>query len=147
MKSCSIACSSCLFLLNCIFHISLLAEVTEEISRVCMVKIESTNPLCQEKGAQHCISPPLPSIPGKSTLEQVTPVTVKQEKSEEETRCSSCCLDSFKIEEFSLECMSGVQSKMLEQWKPEVQNIQSQDSDTQLSGTGLEQGKRESFVS
>ncbi|XP_030594525.1 zinc finger protein 287-like [Archocentrus centrarchus] len=119
-------------------------EVTEEISQVCMVKIESMNPVCQDQGAQQCISPPLPSILGKSTLEQVT---VKQERPEEETHGSSCCLDSFKMEDFSLECMSGVQSKMLEEWKPEVPNIQSQDSNTQLSSTGRDQARSQNPTS
>lgn len=108
-----------------------------------MVKIERMNPVCPNQGAQDGISPPLPSILGKSTREPVTRVTVKQEKPEEETHGSSCCLDSFKVEDFSLECISGVQSKMLEEWKPEVQNIQSQDSNSQLSSAGLDQGKSE----
>lgn len=108
-----------------------------------MVKIERMNPVCPNQAAQDGISPPLPSILGKSTREPVTQVTVKQEKPEEETHGSSCCLDSFKVEDFSLECISGVQSKMLEEWKPEVQNIQSQDSNSQLSSAGLDQGKSE----
>ncbi|XP_013119900.1 zinc finger protein 184 isoform X2 [Oreochromis niloticus] len=114
-------------------------EVTEEISHVCMVKIERMNPVCPNQGAQDGISPPLSSILGKSIQEPVTQVTVKQEKPEEETHGSSCCLDSFKVEDFSLECISGVQSKMLEEWKPEVPNIQSQDSNSQLSSAGLDQ--------
>ncbi|XP_023131042.2 zinc finger protein 184-like isoform X2 [Amphiprion ocellaris] len=109
-------------------------EVTEGISHICAVKLESMNPTCQEPGVHNCNSPPLPSINSKSTLEQVT---VKQENSEDERNGSSCCLDSIKVEDFSLECISAVQSKMLEEWNPEVLDIQ--DPNTQLSNTGLEQ--------
>uniref|UniRef100_A0A3Q1GBF4 Zinc finger protein 287-like n=1 Tax=Acanthochromis polyacanthus TaxID=80966 RepID=A0A3Q1GBF4_9TELE len=107
-------------------------EVTEDISHVCAVKLESMNPTCEEPGVHNCDSPPLPSI-NKSTLEQVT---IKQENAEDDRNGSSCCLDSIKVEDFSLECMSAVQSKMLEEWNPEVLDIP--DPNAQLSTAGLE---------
>lgn len=95
---------------------SVFSSVTAEPSRVCVVKVEQMNP-------------PHAAING--TLEQVI---VKQERLEDEEEVemdgSSCCLD------FTLERMSVVQSKMLEDWKPDVLDIQSQDSNTQ--------GKRQS---
>ncbi|XP_071360396.1 uncharacterized protein [Trachinotus anak] len=112
-------------------------EVTGEISRVCVVKIESIHQLCEQSAAQGHHSVPLPSTDENSTLDQVT---VKQEKPEDEERdASACCIDSIKVEDFSLECMSAVQSKMMEEWEPEVPDAQSQDSNTQLSCTRLAQ--------
>ncbi|XP_044046222.1 zinc finger protein 8 [Siniperca chuatsi] len=113
---------------------ALIKEVSEEISRVCVMRVESINQPCRELAVQDPDSPPLPSGDNKSTLDQVT---VKQEKPEEERDGSVCCLDLIKVEDFSPECMSAVQSKMLEEWKPEVLDIQSQDSNTPLSCTGL----------
>lgn len=119
--------------------ISLFTEVSEEMSRVCVVRIESINhKTCRDLAAQDRGSPPLPSGDDAFTLEQVT---VKQEKPEEERDGSVCCLDSIKVEDFSPECMSAAQSKMLEEWKPEELDIQSQDSNTPLSCIGLAQGK------
>lgn len=115
----------------------LLTEVSEDISRVCVVRVESINQPNRNLAAQRRNSPPLPN--GDDILEQLT---VKQEKPEEESDDPACCLDSIKLEDFSPECMSAVQSNMLEEWKPEVLDIQSQDSDT-LSCTGLTQGKKE----
>lgn len=114
--------------------IFLFAEVSEETSRVCVVRVENINQPCRDRD-----SPPLPSGDDKPALLQVT---VKQERPEEERDGSACCLDSIKVEDFSPDCMSAVQSKMLEEWKPEVLDIQSQDSNTPLSCTGLAQGKK-----
>lgn len=120
--------------------ILLCTDVTEEISRGCVVKVESINQPRQDSTAQDHHLAPL-SNTDKSTLEQVT---VKQEKPEEEERDgSACCLDSIKVEDFSLECMSAVQSKMLEEWEPEVPDTQSQDPNTPLSCTRPAQGKKE----
>ncbi|XP_008294474.1 zinc finger protein 2-like [Stegastes partitus] len=109
-------------------------EVTEDILHTCAVKVESMTLPCQHPQAQDCNSPPLPSVDNKSTLEQVT---VKQEKPEDERDGSSCCLDSIKVEDFSLECMSAAQSKMLEEWNPEVPDIQ--DPNARLCSAGLDQ--------
>lgn len=122
--------------------IFLFADVTEEISPACVVKVESINQPCQDLAAQHHCSPPLPNSDDEFTTEQVT---VKQEKPEEERSGSACCLDSIKVEDFSPECMSTVQSTMLEEWRPEVQNIHRQDLNTQHqpAGTRPTQGKME----
>ncbi|XP_022611231.1 zinc finger protein 454-like [Seriola dumerili] len=110
-------------------------EVTKEISRVCVVKLENINQPCQDSTAQGHQSAPLPNT--ESTLEQVT---VKQEMPEDEERdASAWCLDSIKVEDYSLDCMSAVQSKMLEEWETEVLDTRSQDSNTQLSSTSLVQ--------
>ncbi|XP_040892448.1 zinc finger protein 79 [Toxotes jaculatrix] len=110
-------------------------EVTEEISRVCVVKVESITWPCQDSTAQDLHVAPLPCTDDKSILEQVA---VKQEKPEEEERDgSACCLESIKVEDFSVGSMSEVQTKMLEEWEPEVLDTQSQDPDTQLSCTRL----------
>ncbi|XP_028263187.1 zinc finger protein 287-like [Parambassis ranga] len=106
-------------------------EQTKEPTRVCVVKVQQRNPPCPDPGAQRCHPPPShAAING--TLEQVA---VKQERLEDEEEVemdgSSCCLDSIKMEDFSFERMSVVQSKMLEDWKPDVLDIQSQDSNTQ----------------
>ncbi|XP_040000877.1 zinc finger protein 263 [Xiphias gladius] len=113
--------------------------VTKEDSCLCAVKVEITNQQCQDSKAPDQHLAPLPSTDDKSTLETVT---VKQEKpvEEEERDGSVCCLDSIKVEDFSLDCMSAVQSKMLEGWEPEVSNAQSQDPNTPLSCTSLAQG-------
>ncbi|XP_039669704.1 zinc finger protein 135 [Perca fluviatilis] len=116
-------------------------EAGKEISRVCMVSVESINPPCLGLAVQDRDSPPLPSGDDKSTFGHVM---VKQEKPEEEGDDSACCLDSLKMEDFSPEdfspeCMSAVQSKMLDEWKPEVLDIQSQDSNAPLSCSRLAQ--------
>ncbi|XP_062292421.1 zinc finger protein 709 [Scomber scombrus] len=118
--------------------VALTKDVTEELSPVCVMKVENFNHPCQDLAAQHCHSPPLPNTNDKFPTEQVS---VKQEKPEEERGVggSSCCLDSIKVEDFSPECMSAVQSSMLEEWKPEVQNIHCPDPNTQLSCTRLAQ--------
>ncbi|XP_037616973.1 zinc finger protein 79 [Sebastes umbrosus] len=92
-------------------------EVSEGISRMCVVRVERINQPCQQLAAQDRNSPPLPS-------------TVKQEEED-----SACYLDSIKVEDFSPDCMSAVQSKMLEEWKPEALDMQIQDSDAALSCT------------
>ncbi|XP_047434961.1 zinc finger protein 287-like [Mugil cephalus] len=110
-------------------------DITEEISHACVVKVEGMNPLYQDLGDEECGSPQLPNTDAKSTLERVT---VKQEKSEEESNVSSCCLES-KVEDFSLECVSAVQFKMLEEWKTEEADVQSPDPSAQLSNAGMDQ--------
>lgn len=107
---------------------------------MCVVRVESINQTRRDVAAQDRHSPPLPSGDDTLALKQVT---VKQEKPEEERDGPACCLDSIKVEDFSPECMSAAQSKMLEEWKPEELDIQSQDSNTPLSCTGLAQGKEE----
>lgn len=114
-------------------------DVGDEMSRVCVVRAGSINQPRRDLAPPDQDSPLLPSEEDKPTLEQVT---VKQEKPEEETDGSACCLDSIKVEDFSPECMLAVQSKMLEEWKPEVPDIHSQDSITPLSCSGLAQGKK-----
>lgn len=125
--------------------IFLFTAVTKEDSCLCAVKVEITNQQCQDSKAPDQHLAPLPSTDDKSTLETVT---VKQEKpvEEEERDGSVCCLDSIKVEDFSLDCMSAVQSKMLEGWEPEVSNAQSQDPNTPLSCTSLAQGKEQHSV-
>ncbi|XP_020491553.2 zinc finger protein 529 [Labrus bergylta] len=103
-------------------------EIREEESRVCMERLESIHQTCRDLEAQVSVSPQLPCRGDRSTLGQFR---VKQETPEEEEEDGSdCFLDSIKVEDFSPECMSAVQSKMLEEWKPEVLDDQGQDSDT-----------------
>ncbi|XP_036966439.1 zinc finger and SCAN domain-containing protein 12-like [Acanthopagrus latus] len=123
-KGCDVACDA------------LTIEVSEAMSRVCVVRVESMNQPCRELTAQDRSSPPLPSSDDETTLGQVT---VKQEKPEEETDGSACCLESIKVEDFSPECMLAVHSKMMEEWKQDVLDSQEQDSDSPLSCTGLPQ--------
>ncbi|XP_035515714.1 zinc finger protein with KRAB and SCAN domains 3-like [Morone saxatilis] len=111
---------------------ALAIEVSEEMSRVCVMMVENIDQPCRDLAAQARDSPLLPC--GDDSLEQVT---VKQEKPEEDRNGSACCLDSIKVEDFSPECMSAVQSKMLEEWKPELLDILSQDSNSPLSSTML----------
>ncbi|XP_042341631.1 zinc finger protein 263 [Plectropomus leopardus] len=115
---------------------ALIEEASVETSRVCGVRVESVNQPCRDLASQDCDSPPLPSGDDESILRQVT---VKQEKPEDEGEDSACCLDSIKVEDFSPECMSAVQSEMLEEWKPEVLDNQGQDSNAPLSCTRLAQ--------
>lgn len=115
-------------------------EASEENSIVCVVRVESINQPCRDLAGQERHSPPPPSEDEEFTSKQVT---VKQERQEEEEDDLACCLDSIKVEDFSPECMSAAQSKMLEEWKPEVLDIQSQDSSGPLSCTRLAQGKME----
>ncbi|XP_074521585.1 uncharacterized protein LOC141787195 [Halichoeres trimaculatus] len=102
------------------------AEASEETSGVYALRADSNEPASQD----HHYSPPHPCRDHKSTVEQIR---IKQETSEEERDGSSCILDSIKVEDFSPECMSVVQSKMLEEWKPEVPHNQSEDSDAGLT--------------
>ncbi|KAG7223771.1 hypothetical protein INR49_026453 [Caranx melampygus] len=112
-------------------------DVTEEVSRVCVVKVESIHQSCQEESSvqgHHSAAPT--TTDERSTSEQVI---VKQETPEDEQwDASACCLDSIKVEDFSLDCMSAIQSKMSE-WEPELPGTQSQDSNIQVSCTRLVQ--------
>ncbi|KAM9363621.1 uncharacterized protein ABDE67_018239 [Symphorus nematophorus] len=115
---------------------ALTLEVSEEMSRVCVVRVESINQPCEDLPAKDRNSPPPPSGDDQTILEKVT---VKQEKPEEERDGSACCLDSIKVEDFGPACMLAVQPNMLGEWKPEVLDIQNQDSNTPLSCSGLPQ--------
>ena len=119
--------------------IFLFAEVSEAMSRVCVVQVESMNQACRDLTAQDRSSPPLPISVDNATLGHFT---VKQEKPEEETDGSACCLESIKVEDFSPECMLAVHSKSMEEWKHEVLDNQEQDSDSPLSFTGPQGEKR-----
>ncbi|XP_026159520.1 gastrula zinc finger protein XlCGF48.2 isoform X1 [Mastacembelus armatus] len=110
-------------------------EATEEISRVCVVKVESISQPCQDLTAQDHHPPPCPSADNEPTLERVT---IKEERNG-----SACCSDSIKVEDFGPDCMSAVQSKMLEEWKSKVPDIQSQHPNTGLSCARLVEGKKE----
>ncbi|XP_026216664.1 zinc finger protein 829-like isoform X2 [Anabas testudineus] len=105
-------------------------ELLQQISRVCVVKVENISWPCQDPAAQDHNSPPLLSADEPATEH----VTVKQEGPEEDS-----CLDSIKVEELNLEGISAVQSKLLEQWKPEVLDLQRQDPNTEVSCTRLAQ--------
>lgn len=113
--------------------VSLLTEDSEEVSRVCVVRVEGVTQPRQDD------SPPLPSENDRSTLVQVT---VKQEKPEDDAHGSAPCLGSIKVEHINSECLFAAQSKMLVDWKPEALDIQSQDSGSPLQYSGLAQGKR-----
>ncbi|XP_070684581.1 uncharacterized protein [Pempheris klunzingeri] len=118
-------------------HVSDAASEAEE-NNGCAVAFDA---LTKEVGEMSCAAqgsdaPPLPSRDDEFSLQQVA---VKQERPEEQRDGSACCLDSIKVENFSLECISAVQSKMLEEWKPEVLDTQSQDSNTPLSCSALTQ--------
>ncbi|XP_071782175.2 uncharacterized protein LOC139932336 [Centroberyx gerrardi] len=60
----------------------------------------------------------------RSTLERVT---VKEERPVEAGDGPACCFDSMGVEDFGPESLSLVQSKMLEEWKPELLDIESQE--------------------
>lgn len=116
--------------------------MAEENSPVCVVKVESVacQQSCQGSAVEGNQSAAPTSTDEISTSEQQ--VTVKQETPEDEQwDASACCLDSIKVEDFTLDCMSAVQSKMSE-WEPEVPDTLSQDSNTQVSCSMLVQGKR-----
>lgn len=123
------SCAQCLY--SVIF---LSTELLQQISRVCVVKVENISWPCQDPAAQDHNSPPLLSADEPATEH----VTVKQEDPEEDS-----CLDSIKVEELNLEGISAVQSKLLEQWKPEVLDLQRQDPNTEVSCTRLAQGKKQ----
>lgn len=122
--------------------IFLFTEVGEEIARPSEVRTEGTNQLCNELAAQECDLPTFPNRSGGSIVKQFT---VKQEEPDEGDD-SACCLDSIKVEDFSPECMTAVQSKVLEEWKPEMLDIQCQDSNASLSCTRLAEGKTENIM-
>ncbi|XP_029000792.1 zinc finger and BTB domain-containing protein 49 [Betta splendens] len=107
-------------------------ETLQDISSVCDVKVENISQQCQDTAAQVHHSPPLLSPDSKSTTEYVT---VKQEKPEEE----EVCLDSIKVEDFTLDCMSIAQAKILEQWKPNVPSTQRHDPHSDMSCARLVQ--------
>ncbi|XP_054460957.1 zinc finger protein 11 isoform X2 [Anoplopoma fimbria] len=122
---------------GCAVACDALTQVSEEISRLCEVRVESVHQPCAELAAQDHNSQPLPSVDGESTLKQFI---IKQEKPEEEEGDdSACCLDSIKVEDFSPECMTAAQSKVLEEWKPEVLDIQCRDATASLSCSRLAQ--------
>lgn len=108
-----------------------------------MVSAENINQPRRDLASQDQDSLLPPGEEDESALEQVT---VKQEKPEAETETdgSACYLHSIKVEDFSPETMLAAQSKMLEEWKPEELDVQSQDSVTPLSCTRLAQGKKDS---
>ncbi|KAK5866289.1 hypothetical protein PBY51_020491 [Eleginops maclovinus] len=107
-------------------------EVSEEISR--LVRVESINQPCREQAAQG--SPLLPSVDEESTLNNMT---IKQEILEEGEDDSGFCLDSIKVEDFSLDFMSPIQAEMLVECKPEVLDVQIQESNAPLSCARLAQ--------
>ncbi|CAJ1053118.1 zinc finger protein 90-like [Xyrichtys novacula] len=110
---------------------SFTVESGDEASAACVVRANHVDPTCQNPNTQDPYSLPLPCGEDNSTLEQIN---LKQEEtSTEERGGSSCFLDSIKVEDFSPECMSAVQSKMLEEWKPEALDDRSGDSDTQAA--------------
>ncbi|XP_068584967.1 uncharacterized protein si:ch211-284e13.5 isoform X2 [Cebidichthys violaceus] len=111
-------------------------DVGEEISRLCELRVELVNLPCTEPAARRYDSPTTPSGERESTSKQFI---VKQEKQQEEEEDLACCLDAIKVEDFSPECMAAVQSKVLEEWKPEVLEVQRQDSNASLSCTRLTQ--------
>lgn len=113
---------------------ALTAGVSEEMSHVCVVKVESLKQPCRDPAAGDTATPP--SGEDRTASEQVT---VKHERPEEERDGSACRLDSIKVEDFSPECMLAVQSKMLEEWTPEGLDMENHDSDISLSCTGLAQ--------
>nr|XP_019934285.1 PREDICTED: zinc finger and SCAN domain-containing protein 2-like isoform X1 [Paralichthys olivaceus] len=98
-------------------------SVTEAISCVSVVKAESIKQPCQDSTAHHVA--PLPSNDAMSTLEQITVKQEKPEEEEEDRDSLVCCLDSIKVEDFSLESVS--------EWEQEVLDTPSQDPNTQLS--------------
>ncbi|XP_041640329.1 zinc finger and SCAN domain-containing protein 21-like [Cheilinus undulatus] len=102
-------------------------EVGENTSGVCVVRLERLDSACKDLEDEDFNSPSLPCLDDKSSLE---PVKIKQETPEEEADGLDCFLDSIKVEDFSPECVSVVQSKMLEEWKPEGLDNQSHDSES-----------------
>ncbi|CAN9509969.1 unnamed protein product [Ophioblennius macclurei] len=115
-------------------HVQCLSqEFTEESSCPCIVKVESTKATCKKVPPQDHGLPPHPS---KSTPEQVT---VKEEMLDDLREESPSCLDSIKMEDYSLDCMSDVQSRMLEEQKLLEADIESQDLNFQLSDAGPDQ--------
>lgn len=114
--------------------IFLFIEVPQEVSHVCVVKVENISWPCQDPAAQDHHSPPPLGVAEPTSKH----FTVKQENLEEES-----CLDSIKVEDLNLEGISAVHSKMLEQWKPGELDVQKQDPDTELSCSRLAQGEKQ----
>ncbi|KAK9539774.1 hypothetical protein VZT92_002274 [Zoarces viviparus] len=113
---------------------ALTEEVGVEISRLCERRVDGINQPCTERN-----SPTLPNGECESTLKHFIVKQEKPEEEEEEGDSLAGCLDLMKVEDFSPECMTAVQSKVLEDWKPEVLDIQCQDSTASLSCTRLAQ--------
>ncbi|XP_034544211.1 zinc finger protein 90-like [Notolabrus celidotus] len=103
---------------------SFTVEASEVTPSACVTRVDHIEPTCQDPDAQDHYSPPLPCGDDKSALERVR---IKQETPEEDDD-SICFLDSIKEEDFSPECMSAVQSNMLDEWKTEVLHNRSEDS-------------------
>ncbi|XP_058495512.1 zinc finger and SCAN domain-containing protein 12 isoform X1 [Solea solea] len=92
-------------------------EVTG-VPTVHVMKAENIKPPCQDSSAQDNHMPSLLSNDAEFRSEQVK---IKQEKPEEDEQDgSSCCLDSVKVEDFSLESVLEIQSNMLEEWELEL---------------------------
>ena len=100
-------------------------EVTQAIFHVSVVKAESVKQPCQETTAHHVA--PLPSSDAMSPLDQITVKQEKPEEEEEDGDSLGCCLDSIKVEDFSLESVSA--------WEQEVLDTPSQDLNPQLPCT------------
>ncbi|XP_029950751.1 B-cell lymphoma 6 protein-like [Salarias fasciatus] len=112
-------------------HIRCLSqEIAEESTCSSVMKAENMKASCKKILSQ---DRPLPPHPSKSTLEQVT---VKQEMLDDLREGSPSCLDSIKMEDYGLDCMSEVQSRMLEEQKLLVADGESQDLHFQLSSAG-----------
>ncbi|XP_030002416.1 gastrula zinc finger protein 5-1 [Sphaeramia orbicularis] len=110
-------------------------DVSEESSSSCMVKVENINQRRQTAAIQDHKFPPLSN--SKSASEHVK---VKEEKPEDMINGSTCLLDSIKVEDLSSECISAVQTEMLQEWRPEVPDFQSQDQNIPRSCISLTQG-------
>lgn len=115
---------------------------TDDGEEMSQMRVEKINQKHRDLAPLDQNSPLRPSEEDKPFSEQVS---VKQEKSGEETDGSACCLDSVKVEDLSPGCMLAVESKMLEEWKPEELDIHSQDSITDQFCTGPAPGKNGSF--
>ncbi|XP_061625555.1 zinc finger protein 271-like [Phyllopteryx taeniolatus] len=102
---------------------------TEEQSRVpvCVVKIESIDQPCQDH--RHQQTPTPPCFDDKLT---VTQMILKEEDREVESNAPACSWDSMKVEDLSPECMSAIQSTLLDEWNPRVEDIHDQDEEDYL---------------
>lgn len=115
-------------------HIQCLSqEITEQSTCPSVVKVESMKAPYKEVHSEDCR---LPSHPRKSTLEQVI---VKQEMLDDPRESSPSCLDSIKMEDYGLDCMSEAHSRMLEEQKLLMEDAESQDLNLQLSDAGPDQ--------
>ncbi|XP_056155918.1 zinc finger and SCAN domain-containing protein 5B-like [Lampris incognitus] len=113
----------------------LLKESDEEVSSLRVVKMENPQHPCRDMTLQSSDSPSLRCGVENPESEQVR---IKQEKAVEVGDGPDCCFDeSIRMEDFGLDSLPLVQSKILEEWKPALLDIQNRDADSLLPFSSL----------